>query len=386
MAVLVRCHLLFLVGALGELGYLAVNILKGLDLAADGHVVGLSVEGEVGAEYLRVIGLVHLKPLETALGGVVDALGALEICVPIPLLAKCDGVLDLLCCVVLHVVLAVTQGGGKLEHGDAVLKLKTLGDNAVAEQRAVAGGVALDGAGAEHGRVVVDGDAGFCLGHRADVARKAVFLRDVDVMLRCVLVQKHGDVGGRGLAAKTLQGREAHHDGGHLVFIDENDLVGELLVVADAAVAAEETVKQLCDVLDYEILLQMADAQMLAAQPLRMTVDHHGDGEVVCHPAVAEHGLDVSRLRDHLCHGDPVVEPAGVIIERVHQTAPLAAVPDLALSVEFAEILAAYSLIAHHLSPPWIFFISMLSTKACTRVRIWPEDEMLYGRSTDSTG
>ena len=167
-----------------------------------------------------------------------------------------------------------------------------------------------------------------------------------------MLVQKYGDIGGRGLAAETLQRREAHHNGGHLVFVDKDDLVGELLVVADAAVAAEKTVKQLCDVLNYEILLQMADAQMLAAQALSVTVNHHGDGEVVCHPAIAEHGLDVSRLRDHLRHGDPVVEPAGVIIERVDQTAPLAAVSDLALSVEFAEILAAYSLIAHHLSPP----------------------------------
>ena len=36
--------------------------------------------------------------------------------------------------------------------------------------------------------------------------------------------------------------------------------------------------------------------QMLAAQPLGVAVDHHGDGEIVRHPAVAEHGLDVSRL------------------------------------------------------------------------------------------
>ena len=205
-------------------------------------------------------------------------------------------------------------------------------------------------------------------------------------MLRRVLVQKHGDVGGRSLAAETLQGREAHHDGGHFVLVDEDDLVGKRLVVADAAVAAEEAVKQLCDVLDYEVLLQMADAQMLAAQTLRVAVDHHGDSEVVRHPAVAEHGLDVSRLRDHLRHSYPVVEPAGVIIERVDNAAPLAAVPDLAFGVELTEILTADSLVAHHLSPPCIFFISMLSTKACTRVRIWPEDEMLYGRSTDSTG
>ena len=97
-------------------------------------------------------------------------------------------------------------------------------------------------------------------------------------MLRRVLVQQHGDVGGRSFAAETLQRREAHHHGGHLVFVDEDYLVGKRLVVADAAVAAEEAVKQLCDVLDYEILLQMADAQMLAAQPLGVAVDHHGDG------------------------------------------------------------------------------------------------------------
>ena len=32
----------------------------------------------------------------------------------------------------------------------------------------------------------------------------------------------------------------------------------------------KRSVKQLCDVLDYEVLLQMADAQMLAAQTLRV--------------------------------------------------------------------------------------------------------------------
>ena len=115
-------------------------------------------------------------------------------------------------------------------------------------------------------------------------------------MLRRVLVQKHGDVGGRSLAAETFQRREAHHYGGHLVLIDEDDLVGKRLVVAYAAVAAEEAVKQLGNILDYEVLLQMADTQMLAAQALGVAVDHHGDGEVIRHPAVAEHGLDVSRL------------------------------------------------------------------------------------------
>lgn len=256
---------------------------------------------EVGAEHLRIVRLVHFKPLEAALRRVIDALGALEVCVPIPLLAgvlfnEGDRVLYLLRGVVLYVILAVTQRRGELEHGDAVLKLKALGNDAVAQKRAVAGGVALDGAGAQHGRIVVDGHAGLGLGHGADIARKAVFLRDIDIMLRRVLIEKHRNIGGRRLAAEALQRREAHHHGRHLVFIDEHDLVGKLLVIADAPVAAEEAVKQLRHVLDYQILLQMADAQMLSAQPLRVAVHHHRHGEIVRHPAVAEHGLDVPRL------------------------------------------------------------------------------------------
>lgn len=95
-------------------------------------------------------------------------------------------------------------------------------------------------------------------------------------MLSRVLIEQHGDVGGRRLAAQALERREAHHDGSHLVFIHEHDLVGKLLIVADAAVAAEEAVEQLCHVLNDEVLLQVADTQIFIAQTLRMAVDHHG--------------------------------------------------------------------------------------------------------------
>ena len=263
-----------------------------------------------------------------------------------------NGVFDLLCSVILHIVLAVAQGRGELEHRDAVLELEALGDNAVAEQGAVARRVALHGAGAEHRSVVVDGHAGLRLRHRADVAREAVFLRNVDIVLCRVLVEQHGDIGRRRLTAQALERREAHHDGGHLVFVHEHDLVGEFLVVADAAVAAEETVEQLCHVLDDEILFQVTDTQVFIAQALGVAVDHHGHGQVVGHPAVAEHGLDVARLGDHLCHGDPVVQPAGIIIERVGHAAPLAAVADLALGIELTEVFTADSLVGHHCFPP----------------------------------
>ena len=85
------------------------------------------------------------------------------------LLDEGDGVADLLRGVFLHIILAVAQGRCKLEHRDAVLELKALGDDTVAEQRTVAGRIALHGAGAEHRGVVVDGHTGLCLRHRADV-------------------------------------------------------------------------------------------------------------------------------------------------------------------------------------------------------------------------
>ena len=48
---------------------------------------------------------------------------------------------------------------------------------------------------------------------------------------------------------------------------------------------------------------------------------------------------------------------------------------------------AGNRLVCHYFSPPCIFLISMLSMKACTRVRIWPAPAlMLYGLSTESTG
>ena len=180
------------------------------------------------------------------------------------------------------------------------------------------------------------------------------------------LVEKHGDVGRGYLAAERHDGGKAHHYGLHLVFVNEHDLLGKLGVVSDAAVALEELVEQLCDVLNDDVLLGVADAQMLAAQTLSVAVDHHGNGEVVCHPAVAEHRLDVAGLyKDDPRHVKPVVEPSGVIVKCVNDTAPLtAASVTLTLDIYLAEVLAAYSLVAHFFSPPWILLISTLSTNA----------------------
>ena len=143
-----------------------------------------------------------------------------------------------------------------------------------------------------------------------------------------VLVQQHRDVGGGRFPAQTLQGGEAHHHGGHLVFVHQHDLLGKLRVVADAAVAAEEVIQQLCHVVDDQVLLGVADAQILAPETLGVPVHHHGNGQVVCHPAVAQHGLDVPGDHDEFRQDQHDAEPAGVIVKGIHQAAPLAALAD----------------------------------------------------------
>ena len=131
VAVLVCDHLLFLIRALGKLRYLAVGLFEDGQSAAYRHVVGLGIQSEVRAEDLRIGGLVHFKPLQTALRCVVYASCALEVVSPVPLFARVlldegNGVANFLRGVFLNVLVNVTQRGGKLENRDAVLKLHAL--------------------------------------------------------------------------------------------------------------------------------------------------------------------------------------------------------------------------------------------------------------------
>ena len=129
-----------------------------------------------------------------------------------------------------------------------------------------------------------------------------------------MLVQQNGYIGGRCLTAQYLQGREAHHDRGHLIFIHKDDSLREFLIIADAAVTAEQVFQQLGDVIDNKVLLCMADPQILTAQSLCVTVDHHRNSEIIRHPAVAEHGFDVARLYDELAERHHDLQPSGVVI------------------------------------------------------------------------
>ena len=277
---------------------------------------------------------------------------------PVPLLAglfldESDGVANLLSGVLLHVVLAVAQRGCQLENRDAVFKLKPLGDDAVAHQRAVTGCIALHGAGAQNRRVVINGHSGLSLRHGADVTGQTVFLSHVDIVAGGALVQQNRNIGGSDFAAEGNQSGKAHHDGLHFVFVHQNDLLGKLRIVADAAVAAEELVQKLCNVLDDQVLLHMADTQMLSPQTLGVPVNHHGHRKIVRHPAVTEHGLDVAGLHQyHPEHGHPVIQPAGIVIGGIDKAAPFAAASDAAAGIDLAEVFCSDSFVAHYLAPP----------------------------------
>ncbi len=141
------------------------------------------------------------------------------------LLDKGYGIAYLLRGVFLHILICVAQRRGKLEHGDAILKLHALGYDTVAEERAVAGRVALNGAAADNGRVVVDGNARLRLRHGAYVARKPILLGNIDIMYRRALIEKHWDICGGYLAAEWNNGRKAHHDRLHFVLVYKHDLL-----------------------------------------------------------------------------------------------------------------------------------------------------------------
>ena len=358
VAILIGSDFLFLIGLLRQRGDLSVRFLKHGQPAADGHVVGFGIKGQVGAKDLGIRGFVHFQPLYPAFGSVVDPLGTFKIVSPIPLFAglffdEGDGVADLLGGILLHIVLPVAQRGGQLENRNTILQLQPLGDDAVAHQGAVTGGVALDSAGAQNRGVVINGQAGFRLRHGADVAGKAVFLRHINVMAGCPLVQQDRDIGRGDLPAEGHQGRKAHHDGLHLVLIHQDNLFGKLRIVADTPVAPEELIQQLGHVFNDQILLHMADPKVLAPQALGMPVHHHGHGQIVGHPAVAEKGLDVPGLHQHHPeHGHPVIQPAGIVIGGVYNTAPFPAFPDSSAGIQAAEVFCSDSFVAHYFAPP----------------------------------
>ena len=139
VAVLRQDLMLRLVSLLRQRRNLPVCLQEVRILAADGHVIGLCIQRQVGAEHLGVIGLIHFQPLQTMAGGLIYTPGTGEISVPVPFLPgllfnELDTVPDFLGRVFLHVLLLMAEGRCQLKAGHAVLQLQPLGNDAVAHE------------------------------------------------------------------------------------------------------------------------------------------------------------------------------------------------------------------------------------------------------------
>ena len=300
------------------------------------------------------------------------------------------GFLHVVGSVFLNVLLLVAERRGQLERRDAVLALESVSDNAVAHERAVACRVDLYGATAEYSEIVIDRDAGLSLRHRADITRKPKFLSNVEVVCSRILCEEVRNEHGRDLSEDSCCFLESHHECCHGVLVCQHAVLREFFVVARAAVALEDVVHRLGYVVDDEVHCLMRDAQRLVPESQREFIHHVRNSQIVGHPPVAEHRLDVARLRDEPCENGHDVEPSRVIVKSILYTSPLTADEDLGLAVgriQLAQRLIAFFLLrvsdlpdrfeCHYFSPPWSFFISMLSMKACTRVRIWPAPALI---------
>ena len=216
-------------------------------------------------------------------------------------------------------------------------------------------------------------------------------------MLSSVLVEQYRNISRRRLAGCALEIRESHHDRCHLVLVNENIDLGKLLIVAYSAVTAEQIAKKLSYVDDDEILLLMSHSQVFTSETLSESVYHHRHCQIVGHPAVSEHCLDITRHHDEFAQCHHNAQPAPVIVKCVAYAAPLTAfsylavrlvkvaVPGVTLDLLRIDHFVEFS-DCHYSASFWIFLISMLSMNACTRVRICPEEPIVYGRSTASTG
>ena len=158
-----------------------------------------------------------------------------------------------------------------------------------------------------------------------------------------MLVQQDRYIGGDGLSGKAFQCLEAHHHSSHFVFIDKNDLIRKLLVIADPFVSSEHLVEQKTDIFEYSIIFLMHYTEVFASEPLGKAVEHHGRRQIVRHPAIAEHSLYIAGLDNKFCEDGHCSEPAPVIVKRIRYPAPLASFSDFTVRIKLSKLIVADS-------------------------------------------
>ena len=311
---------------------------------------------------LWVLGAVDVPLLDHTARALVVHFGVFPEGVPVPfdaelLLEKFDALFQVLDRIGLHLRFVDTLRRRDLERGKLLEVPREdvcLRDRAVARHRA--GEVAFADA-----RIVVHhGAAALGGGFGANVRRQTEVLHGVDVEHAGVLVDLRRQTDGEHGDVDPLHGGEPHHDQvrGHLIEHDGvlAQLRRMLAVGAQVLVAYDDVTHAEDGVMQHGEKLVVCIAQLLAAQPHGVAVDHVRCGEIGHHPAVAQHGLDhQDRVAAKLCGHEAVeIQPAEEIIKGVSEAAPFAGAEGAVLGgIEAAEALAGFGVVGHVSCPPF---------------------------------
>ena len=80
----------------------------------------------------------------------------------------------------------------------------------------------------------------------------------------------------------------------------------------------------------------MGDAQGLIAETDGEFVHPVHDGKIVCHPAIAEHPLNIAGFYNEFGEDGNKIQPSCIIIKSIFHTAPLAPPANLSLIIKNA--------------------------------------------------
>ena len=247
--------------------------------------------------------------------------------------------------------------------------------------RGVAGHVVRDKARADLGVVVVYRNAGGVCAQAAGVGRQADAFHDVHVKRGEVLIHICAQKALQNLKRQRLElGKARDYLGAHGL-LEHDKFIGSL-GIAEAAVTDHAVGEHAGRALHDRVHVYVRGPQRRAAQTGGALIDHVQRADVAAEPAVLEQSLDDAHggFGRKLHQYTEVDRPLEIVIEGVLQAAPLAVLCDAAALVK------AFSLVCHHILPPWSFFISMLSTKAWNLVRSWPAEAIVYSFSTPMQG
>ena len=327
-------------------------------------VVNVTVEVDDIFGNLRIRSLVYLQYFKENACLLVEHSHVAEVGVPIPLFARLllnepyrrlylvDGILQH------QLVLDVLRGG----YCKARLSVAPILD-AVAHERGVAGGVAVEHTFTDIERIILNAQTQLGFGHCAHIARYAEFLGLVDIAYLRILRYGAQSKNAGDLRTHEVQVRKAEHYLLHHVFVHNDHFVAECLAAAYVLVGLEHECQRSHQLLDYKAEFHVRQAKLLTSQPLVAAVEKVGCGYIIEHPAIAQKALQILEVEEEFEQHSPCFYPTLIIKPCIGKTSPFTAHLCSATVVEFSERFAVHPF-SHQLLPPCSLLISTLSTNA----------------------